>query len=66
MTGYTAKNLAAAPFLDLGRRLGGNPGARHGVATWRMSGDLANNRRLIRDDLDKPKPPTGGGGNSIS
>jgi len=67
LTGYTAKNLAAAPLADVGRRLGGNPGARHGVATWRMSADLANRRRLIRDDLDKPKPPPGGGGgNSIS
>ena len=67
LTGYTAKNLATAPLADVGRRLSGNPGARHGVATWRMSADLANRRRLIRDDLDKPKPPPGGGGgNSIS
>ena len=67
LTGYTAKNLAGAPLADVGRRLSGNPGARHGIATWRMSADLANRRRLIRDDLDKPKPPPGdGGGNSIS
>lgn len=67
LTGYTAKNLAGAPLADVGRRLSGNPGARHGIATWRMSGDLANQRRLIRDDLNKPKPPSGdGGGNSIS
>jgi type IV secretion system protein TrbL len=67
LTGYTAKNLAGAPLADVGRRLSGNPGARHGIATWRMSADLANRRRLIRDDLDKPKPPPGDGrGNSIS
>ena len=66
LTGYTAKNLAAAPLADVGRRLSGNPGARHGIATWRMNADLANQRRLIRDDLSKPKPPPGGGGNSIS
>jgi type IV secretion system protein TrbL len=65
MTGYSAKNVADASLMDLGRRLSGNPGARHGIATWRMSTDLANRRRLIRDDLDKPKPPSGGGGNSI-
>ena len=67
LTGYTAKNLAGAPLADVGRRLSGNPGARHGIATWRMSADLANRRRLIRDDLDKPKPPPGdGGSNSIT
>jgi len=67
LTGYTAKNLAGASLADVGRRLSGNPGARHGIATWRMSGDLANQRRLIRDDLNKPKPPSGDGrGNSIS
>jgi len=67
LTGYTAKNLAGAPLADVGRRLSGNPGARHGMATWRMSTDLAQRRRLIRDDLDKPKPSSGGGGgNSIS
>jgi len=66
LTGYTAKNLATAPLADVGRRLSGNPGARHGIATWRMNADLANQRRLIRDDLSKPKPPSGGGGNSIS
>jgi type IV secretion system protein TrbL len=66
LTGYTAKNFVGAPFADLGRRLSGNPGARHGSSTWRMSGDLANRRRLIRDDLAKPKPPNDGGGNSIS
>jgi type IV secretion system protein TrbL len=66
MTGYTAKNLVGAPLADVGRRLSGNPGARHGVATWRMSADLANRRRLIRDDLSKPNPRNGGGDNSIS
>ena len=66
LTGYTAKNLAAAPLADVGRRLSGNPGGRHGIATWRMNADLANQRRLIRDDLSKPKPPSAGGGNTIS
>jgi hypothetical protein len=66
LTGYTAKNLVGAPLADVGRRLSGNPGARHGIATWRMSADLANRGRLIRDDLNKPKPPADGGGNSIS
>lgn len=66
LTGYTAKNLVGAPLADVGRRLSGNPGARHGLATWRMSADLGNRRRLIRDDLNKPKPPNDKGGNSIS
>lgn len=66
LTGYTAKNLVGAPLVDVGRRLSGNPGARHGIATWRMSADLANRGRLIRDDLNKPKPPADSGGNSIS
>jgi type IV secretion system protein TrbL len=66
LTGYTAKNLVGAPLADVGRRLSGNPGARHGLATWRMSADLGNRRRLIRDDLNKPKPPNDNGGNSIS
>ena len=66
LTGYTAKNLIGAPLADVGRRLSGNPGARHGLATWRMSADLGNRRRLIRDDLNKPKPPNDNGGNSIS
>ena len=67
LTGYTAKNLAGAPLADVGRRLSGNPGARHGIATWRMNADLANQSRLVREDLNKPKPPSGdSGGNSIS
>ena len=66
LTGYTAKNLVGAPLADVGRRLSGNPGARHGLATWRMSADLGNRRRLIRDDLNKPKPTSDNSGNSIS
>jgi type IV secretion system protein TrbL len=67
LTGYTAKNLAGAPLADVGRRLSGNSGARHGITTWRMNADLANRRRLIRDDLENPKPPSrDGGGNRIS
>jgi type IV secretion system protein TrbL len=66
LTGYTAKNLVGAPLADVGRRLSGNRGARHGLATWRMSADLGNRRRLIRDDLNKPKPPSDNSGNSIS
>jgi type IV secretion system protein TrbL len=67
LTGGTARNLAMAPIRDVGRRLTGDIGARHGVATWRMSADLANQRRLLSDDNRKPAPPPpGSGGNSIS
>ena len=64
MTGYAARNLASAPLADIGRRLSGQ-GARHGLATWRMSADLANRNRLLREDSNKPVPPAGGG-NTIS
>jgi type IV secretion system protein TrbL len=67
LTGGAAKNMAMAPVRDVGRRLSGDIGARHGVATWRMSADLANKRRLLSDDNRKPSPPPpGGGGNTIS
>lgn len=67
LTGGTARNMAMAPIRDVGRRLTGDIGARHGVATWRMSADLANQRRLLSDDNRKPAPPTPpGSGNSIS
>jgi hypothetical protein len=67
LTGGTAKNMAMAPVRDVGRRLTGDIGARHGVATWRMSAGLANQRRLLSDDNRKPAPPPqGGGGNTIS
>ena len=68
LTGGAARNMAAAPIRDVGRRLAGDIGARHGVASWRMSADLANQRRLLTDDDNKPKPPKppGQGGNSIS
>jgi hypothetical protein len=67
LTGGTARNMAMAPIRDVGRRLTGDIGARHGVATWRMSADLANQRRLLSDDNRKPAPPPpGGSGNSIS
>ena len=65
LTGYTAKNMLAAPFADLGRRLSGQPGARHGIATWRMSADLGNRRRLLEEDRNKPTPPNNSG-NTIS
>jgi type IV secretion system protein TrbL len=65
LTGYTAKNMVAAPLADLGRRLSGQPGARHGIATWRMSADLGNRRRLLEEDRNKPKPPNDDG-NTIS
>jgi hypothetical protein len=67
MTGYTARNLASAPLADVGRRLSGQ-GSRHGLAPWRMSADLANRRRLLQDDRQKPAPPQppGGSGNTIS
>jgi type IV secretion system protein TrbL len=65
LTGYTAKNMVAAPLADLGRRLSGQPGARHGIATWRMSADLGNRRRLLQEDRNKPKPPNDAG-NTIS
>ena len=54
LTGGTARNMAMAPIRDVGRRLTGDIGARHGVATWRMSADLANQRRLLSDDNRKP------------
>jgi type IV secretion system protein TrbL len=67
LTGCAAKNMAMAPVRDVGRRLSGDIGARHGVATWRMSADLANKRRLLSDDDGKPPPPPPGGrGNTIS
>ena len=67
LTGGAAKNLAMAPIRDVGRRLTGDIGARHGVATWRMSADLANRRRLLTDDNSKPPPPSPSGeGNTIS
>jgi type IV secretion system protein TrbL len=65
LTGYTAKNMFAAPLADVGRRLSGQPSARHGIATWRMSADLGNRRRLLQEDLNKPKPPNNNG-NTIS
>jgi type IV secretion system protein TrbL len=67
MTGYAARNFASAPLADVGRRLSGQ-GSRHGIATWRMSADLANRRRLLQDDNGKPPapPPPGGSGNAIS
>ena len=68
MTGYATRNVASAPLSDLGRRLSGQ-GSRHGIATWRMSADLENRRRLMHDDNSKPAPPPpppGGSGNAIS
>ena len=65
MTGYTARNVASAAMADIGRRLSGQQ-PRHGLATWRMSADLANRTRLLRDDLNKPTPPRTGSGNTIS
>ena len=72
LTGYTAKNLLAAPLADVGRRLSGQPGGRHGIAAWRMSADLGNRRRLLEEDRTKPRPPNepaaanAGDGNTIS
>jgi len=72
LTGYTAKNLLSAPLADVGRRLSGQPGGRHGIAAWRMSADLGNRRRLLEEDRTKPKPPnepaaaSAGDGNTIS
>ena len=67
LTGGAARNLAMAPIRDVGRRLTGDIGARHGVATWRMSADLANRRRLLTDDNSKPPPPSPPGeSNTIS
>jgi hypothetical protein len=65
LTGYTAKNMLAAPLTDVGRRLSGQPGARHGILTWRMSADLGNRGRLLQEDRNKPKPPNNDG-NTIS
>ena len=67
LTGYTARNLVGAPLADVGRRLGGNMAARHGVGTWRMNADLATQRQSIREDLANPKPRSRDGrGNSIN
>ena len=65
MTGYTARNVASAATADIGRRLSGQH-PRHGLMTWRMSADLGNRARLLRDDLNKPAPPRNGDGNTIS
>ena len=54
-------------MIEARGRLIGDIGARHGVATWRMSADLANQRRLLSDDNGKPTPPPPpSGGNTIS
>jgi len=69
LTGATAKNLAAAPIRDVGRRMAGTPGSGHGMATWRMGADMANQRRLLTDDKSKPVAPAASGAsntNSIS
>lgn len=67
LTGGTARNMVAAPIRDVGRRLTGDIGSRHGVAPWRMASDMANQRRLLTDDNNKPPPPpSGGNGNTIS
>jgi type IV secretion system protein TrbL len=67
LTGGTAKNLAMAPIRDIGRRLTGDIGSQHGLAPWRMSADLANRRRLLADDANKPRATSNNGdGNSIS
>jgi len=66
LTGYTANNMLAAPLADVGRRLSGQPGARHGITTWRMSADLGNRRRLLEEDRNKPKPPNTDSNNTIS
>ena len=65
VTSGAAKNFASAPIRDVGRRLSGEIGARHGAATWRMGADLANQRRLLADDNNKPAPPSRASGNSI-
>ena len=64
MTGYTAHNLASAPLTDIGRRLSGE-GSRHGLPAWRANADLANRRRLLEGDNQKPAPPPPAG-NTIS
>lgn len=56
LTGATARNLASASARDVGRRLSGVPGSNHGMATWRMGADMANQRRLLSDDKSKPAP----------
>ena len=58
--------MAMAPIRDIGRRLTGDIGARHGVATWRMGADLGNRRRLLNDDQNKPQPSDRNAGNSHS
>lgn len=55
LVGGTFKNLGAAAATDVGRRLSG-AGGRHGSAPWRMAADLGNKRRLLSDDMNKPRP----------
>jgi type IV secretion system protein TrbL len=66
LTGGTMRNMASAPVRDVGRRLAGDIGTRHGVATWRMNADLVTNRRLLADDETKPRPPAPPGQDSNS
>jgi len=61
ITGRTALNMGQAATADVGRRLSGQ-GSRHGVPTWRMSADLGNRARLLRDDNNRPLAGGGGAG----
>lgn len=56
MIAGTAKNLAQSAAADVGRKLSGAPGSHHGSAPWRMSAEMGNKRRLLSDDMNKPKP----------
>lgn len=61
---YAARNIGSAMATDVGRRLSGHYGARHGHLPWRVSADLAQRARMARDDAQKPRPPSSD--NSIS
>ena len=65
ITGRTALNMGQAATADVGRRLSGQ-GSRHGLPTWRMSADLGNRARLLRDDNNRPLPGGSSAGSSAS
>lgn len=55
IAGSTLRNLGQAAAQDVGLRLTGQ-GGRHGSAPWRMAASMNQQRRLLSDDLNKPKP----------
>lgn len=56
-TGRAAGNMASSAARDVGRRLTGDIGVRHGSAPWRMAADLGTRRRLLNEQESRPQPP---------